>query len=375
MTVFIDFYLVCILISVVNLFTTALLMFVLRKARHRKANLILGILLICLGVTYGTDVLYDNHFYEKYPYWLHYDIFLTLSLGPLLYFYIQYQTRPDFRLRPVQLLHLLPLGIYFLLLFDFFTDPSLKATFLRERNLSTIPHARIAIYFRQAQTLFYIIWCYRLLIRHNRVIQELASSIERKQLKWLRDLMLAATGLYVVGFLSIGIDFINDAVSLLLLLFSGWITYQAVKQEYVFGSVAMEEVLPIIEEAPRVRYRNTPLTKDDLQRLMQQVTKHITYHKPYLDNELSLTTLAEQLQMNPNLLSQVLNEGFGENFYKFVNQYRVEESKRLLLDPAYKHYTILAIALEAGFSSKSTFNRTFKEIAGCSPSEFTRQKE
>jgi AraC-like DNA-binding protein len=375
MTVFIDFYLVCILISVVNLFTTAMLLFVLRKARHRTANIILGILLICLGVTYGTDILYDNHFYEKYPYFFHYDIFLTLAMGPLLYFYIQYQTRPDFRLRPVQVLHLLPLGIYFLILFDFFTNSSQKATFLREGDLSSIPHARIAIYFRQAQTLFYIIWCYRLLIRHNRVIQELASSIAHKQLKWLRDLLMLATGLYVAGLLATEIDLANYAVSLSLLLFSGWIAYQAIKQEYVFGSVVTEEVLPIIEEAPQVRYRNSPLTAEDLQRLMQQVTHHMMHHKSYLDSELNLTTLAEQLQMNPNLLSQVLNEGFGENFYRFVNRYRVEESKRLLLDPAYKHYTILAIALEAGFSSKSTFNRTFKEIAGCSPSEFTRQKE
>ena len=375
MTVFIDFYLICILISVVNLFTTAILLFVLRKARHPKANIILGILLICLGVTYGTDILYDNHFYEKYPYFFHYDIFLTLAMGPLLYFYIQYQTRPDFRLRPVQLLHLLPLGVYFIILFDLFTDPSLRAAFLREGDLSTIPHARIAIYFRQAQTLFYIIWCYRLLSRHNRILQELASSIERKQLKWLRDFMLVATGLYVAGFLATETDFVNYVVCLSLVLFSGWITYQAIKQEYVFGSVVTEAILPIIKEAAHVRYRNTPLTQEDLQRLMQQATHHMTHQKPYLDSELSLTTLAEQLQMNPNLLSQVLNEGFGENFYRFVNRYRVEESKRLLLDPAYKHYNILAIALEAGFSSKSTFNRTFKEIAGCSPSEFTRQNK
>jgi AraC-like DNA-binding protein len=139
--------------------------------------------------------------------------------------------------------------------------------------------------------------------------------------------------------------------------------------------VVTEAILPIIKEVAHVRYRNSPLSEEDLQRLMQQATHHMTHQKPYLYSELSLTTLAEQLKMNPNLLSQVLNEGFGENFYRFVNRYRVEESKRLLLDPAYKHYTILAIALEAGFSSKSTFNRTFKEIAGCSPSDFTRQNK
>jgi len=106
---------------------------------------------------------------------------------------------------------------------------------------------------------------------------------------------------------------------------------------------------------------------------MQQIEQHMSYQKPYLDSVLTLPAFAQQLQLNSNLLSQILNEGFGENFYRFINRYRVEESKRLLLDPACKHYTILAVALEAGFSSKSTFNRTFKEITGCAPSEFTRQ--
>jgi AraC-like DNA-binding protein len=177
----------------------------------------------------------------------------------------------------------------------------------------------------------------------------------------------------VAGFLAHEVDWANYVVCILLLLFSGWIAYHAIRQDYVFGSLVTEAVLPIIEEEPAVRYRNTRLTPADKQRYMQQIEQHMSDRKPYLDNELTLPSFAQQLQLNPNLLSQILNEGFGENFYRFINRYRVEESKRLLLDPACKHYTILAVALQAGFSSKSTFNRTFKEIAGCAPSEFTRQ--
>ena len=106
MTVFFDFYLTCIAAATINLITTSSLLLVVRKARLWKANLIMGLLLLCLAVTYGTDLLYDNHFYEKYPGLLHWDIFLTLAMGTLLYFYIQYQTRPDFRLRHLDPLHL-----------------------------------------------------------------------------------------------------------------------------------------------------------------------------------------------------------------------------------------------------------------------------
>ena len=94
--------------------------------------------------------------------------------------------------------------------------------------------------------------------------------------------------------------------------------------------------------------------------------------KPYRNNELTLPMLAELLGISTNNLSQILNEGFGENFYKFINRYRIEESQRLLLDPSFMHFNILGIAFEAGFNSKATFNKTFKEIVGISPSEFLK---
>ena len=149
--------------------------------------------------------------------------------------------------------------------------------------------------------------------------------------------------------------------------------YHALSQEYLFEKLRTETVLPIIQQEPEVRYRNSPLTPEDLQRRMTQVEEYMHEAKPYLDSDLTLTTLAEALDLNPYYLSQVLNEGFKENFYKFINRYRIEESKRLLLDPAFSHYSILAIANQAGFSAKSTFNKIFKEHTSLSPSEFAKQ--
>jgi AraC-like DNA-binding protein len=153
---------------------------------------------------------------------------------------------------------------------------------------------------------------------------------------------------------------------------SYWLTYHATNQGHLFVNVRTEQIIPILEEAPTVRYRNSTLTGDDILTFKQQIEQYMSENKPYLNDDLTLTTLAEQLKLNPYYLSQVLNEGLGESFYKFINRYRVEESKRLLLDPAFKHYSILAIALEAGFSTKTTFNKTFKEHFGISPSEYRK---
>jgi AraC-like DNA-binding protein len=94
--------------------------------------------------------------------------------------------------------------------------------------------------------------------------------------------------------------------------------------------------------------------------------------KSYLKSNLTLTDLAEELQLNPKHLSQVLNEGFNENFYKFVNRYRVEEAKQLLHN-SFEKFSITGIAYEAGFNSKSTFNKAFKEYTGYSPSEYVKR--
>ena len=91
---------------------------------------------------------------------------------------------------------------------------------------------------------------------------------------------------------------------------------------------------------------------------------------PHRDPELSLTLLASQIQMSRNQLSEVINSKMGCNFYDFVNKYRVEDVKQLMVDTKYKDYTILAIAFEAGFPSKSTFNSIFKKFTGLTPSEY-----
>ncbi len=92
--------------------------------------------------------------------------------------------------------------------------------------------------------------------------------------------------------------------------------------------------------------------------------------QPWREPELTMADLANRLRVAPGVLSRVINAGSGQHFNDFVNAYRVAEAARRLRDPAFRHYTLLAIALEAGFNSKSTFNRVFKKLNGLTPSEF-----
>ncbi len=94
--------------------------------------------------------------------------------------------------------------------------------------------------------------------------------------------------------------------------------------------------------------------------------------KPYRDRELTIFDLSDQLKIPRHFLSEVINEHLGKNFYTLVNEYRIEEVKIEWWILHYKHLTILAIAYDAGFNSKSSFNTIFKQKTGMTPSEYLK---
>ena len=96
----------------------------------------------------------------------------------------------------------------------------------------------------------------------------------------------------------------------------------------------------------------------------------MSLEKPFQESELSLADLAHRLNTQPNYLSQVINEREGKTFYDYINTLRIEEFKRLAASQESKKYTLLALAEQCGFNSKSSFNRYFKKVTGQSPSEF-----
>ena len=100
----------------------------------------------------------------------------------------------------------------------------------------------------------------------------------------------------------------------------------------------------------------------------------MTQEKIFTESELTLGALAKTLDVHPNHLSQVINSYDGKNFYDYINYHRVEEFKRLAPLPDNRNYTLLSLAYECGFNSKTSFNRNFKKATGVSPSEYLQQQ-
>jgi AraC-like DNA-binding protein len=115
------------------------------------------------------------------------------------------------------------------------------------------------------------------------------------------------------------------------------------------------------------------LAPDTRANLFEAVKQQVEQKFLYRNSDLTLSRLAQETGLGVHHLSEVLNQHEGKNFYQFINTYRVDDvCKRLQEDPSLK---VLDIALDAGFSSKSTFNSIFKKITGTTPTQYRKQLE
>ncbi|GAB5536740.1 MAG: hypothetical protein Rubg2KO_29890 [Rubricoccaceae bacterium] len=134
-------------------------------------------------------------------------------------------------------------------------------------------------------------------------------------------------------------------------------------------------VLPLLTlpEHPPPATAAPVASSPDLDAHTQALRELMETERPYLDPEIRLASLAQRMGVSERTLSQVLSNGLGGSFYDIVNGYRVEEAKARLADPAHAALTVLAIGLDAGFSSKASFNRVFKAHTGETPSAYRQR--
>lgn len=143
-------------------------------------------------------------------------------------------------------------------------------------------------------------------------------------------------------------------------------TFKVTPQTFsIFDEVLEQPVTAILPET-----EEKAAVDESLLAWKQKVEAYMLKNKPFTNPQLSLNELAVKLKLPPHTLSKVINEGFEKNFFDFINSYRVDEFKLRVEDPAYRNFTLLSIAYEVGFNSKSAFNRSFKKITGKTPREY-----
>ena len=194
------------------------------------------------------------------------------------------------------------------------------------------------------------------------------SNTENIDLQWLKFLMIITTSVWIIAiFLSLifikqrnllpvyNILFVILTIIIFLFAFFGF------RQSTVFFEKNQQLTL-------NKKYVN-PIT-GKFSKDVATLKDFMRREKAYLNPNLTIKELASMLNWQPQHLSRVINEELDKNFYEFINYYRVEEFKLRILNN--KKYTILAVAFESGFNSKSSFNRIFKQFTGLTPSQYIK---
>ena len=245
-------------------------------------------------------------------------------------------------------------------------------------------------------------WLMRRLHRYRRRIEDYYSTIESIRLNWLYTLtwifiasnvaVLSIFLLYNVGYLTTDIDTTFSIVFGVVTLALFYFSYNGMRQ---YNLAEFRDLLPeavSTEDAPQVdtsttdspkpepppeeetRYKTSSLRDDQMEIIFQKLNACLVEEKVYRDPDLKVYDLAERLHVTTHNVSQTINTKALKSFYDFINEYRVNHFKQLLVDPQMQQYTILGLGLESGFNSKTSLNRIFKKHTGMSPSAFRRMQ-
>jgi len=334
----------------------------INRLANRFLALALGAMILYLARIFCIDIRLETYF----PHWSWLPLKFSLAIGPLIYFYVLKITLPGHKFRWQEMLHFSPMLL----------EPGVQLLEVRE-SLHTGTATYDTLAFNQLNPILqllafisvgsYLYASHRLIERFYRRIKFNGGDRYRIELQWLHRLL--------AGF------------GLLWLL---WIPFKAVDYFYYHNQLGIHAYYPLylllataaIWMAARAYLRPEasvlvapaaslkPSLPAEMKQMGVWLKKAMQTGLYYQDPELSLTSLAEKIELTTHELSRIINIALKKNFNDFINEYRVRDVARKMQDPAYDHITLLGIAYESGFNAQSTFSRIFKQMTGKRPLEY-----
>ncbi len=368
---------------------------------NKISNRLLALLTLCWGIVLLTFALIDKGLYVKFPHLLFTVDQLIFLFFPLLYLQVKYLLESHVKFLRLDLFHFLPFLLSIIFNIDLFLMSGEEKYMMTKEPteyfniLEIISNELISI-----QGVVYSIISLRLIRSYQKKIKNFESTLDKSIIKVLYIGIILVLFSWTIGIVGLNLEYLNVKVGfdyfvytyLILVMVIYIISYAAVKSPEVFkldihtirshsfGIKSLvskaNETKDVIDEDAKDKDVKTYHKEDQaLVDLNEQLVSFMEENKPFLNPELSLPELAESLEVSRNQLSTVINKIHEKNFYEFVNQYRVNEVKRLMTDPSNKHLKLISLAYDAGFNSKASFNRIFKQMTKMTPSQFFVTKQ
>lgn len=360
----------------------ALLIFVTKQDRKRSDFFLIGFLLaqaaiplhILINFGDGFRLIaldYSPNLYRIFElaYWLE---------APLLLWYTRTLVYRNYQWSRTDWLFLLPAAVYITeSIFTFYSlDPASKYALLRDYDAqySTL-WRHISGLIRESLRVVFSVLCL-IDIRHCRQqIRNRYSNVESIDLGWLNFLVVAflfvriwavmvSVALILSSHLGINIDFSSMG------LIGNYIVFILVSTLIFFSLMKSSLFEGIDSDKDGDRSPSESDKPDTNLQLVKKIEKYMQESKPFLANILTIDQLAKQIDIPVRTLSNIINRHFKQNFFEFVNQYRINEAKQILSNPEHKNRTMIDVMADCGFNSKATFNTFFKKLVGSTPSQY-----
>lgn len=358
--------------------TCFLSVLLLTKRKKNLSDNLLFIWLLVINVHLGLFVLISSQQHLQFPYFLGLEIPIPLLHGPLLFLYTKSLTAPQ-SINRKSFLHFIPYLLALACFIPFFGKTPDEKIFIYNNQGAGYTTLLTIIFFAIVLSgIGYSLLSLRAVLKHKKRIKDNYSYTEKLNLQWLLNLIIGLSVIWIV--VLFGEDKYIFIATVLYVLFIG---YFGIKQVGIFSNqppvelgLASEMNEPAVRtalETDDIKYEKSSLSIGQLEKIHAELKELMDNEKLFLTPELTLSMLAERLSVHPNTLSEVINRAEQTSFFDYVNSMRVEEFKKLVAKPENQNFTLLSIAYECGFNSKTSFNRNFKNSTGKSPSAYLKE--
>jgi len=336
------------------------LLFLTIKSKNKKGNIYLGLFLFGISINLFNDFIVIFRLEDK----LDISLFVLepfLFILPFLFFYLLVTINK--KVREWHYLLFLPGVIHNLLLHfpNVFTE-------------NTITIYETIIYLLE---IILTVYAFKVLKNHHKSLSNYYSDFENKTLTWLKSIFALSVLLHFFNISTFIIDISSfriieltiDTLTLVLFMFMiYWIAYNGLSQPEIFKKRLFLGTDNNTDLSISKESKEAPL-ETDIQKF-NEIKDKIEKRELYINPKLNLRTLALELGLKEKELSRLINECAKVNFHQFINEYRIEKFKQLVQSSKFHQFTLLGIANEAGFSSKSTFYAAFNKFEGMSPKQY-----
>ncbi|WP_312300329.1 helix-turn-helix domain-containing protein [Chryseobacterium sp.] len=343
------------------------------KRKKIMADYLLAVWFLIIGIHLIFFILFFSGSYVKFPYFLGYEVLLPFIHGPMLYLYVLSVTGSKIS-KKTWLLHLVPIFIVALSLSQLLMLSPWDRLIIYQNGgdgyklLSTVLK-----YLMIFSGILYIGLSLFAMRTYKKGLSDQYSNTEKMNMNWIYYLIVGMALIWIA--VIVRNDILIFSIVVLFILVAAYFGISRVGiLNLVVESESVEEK-PANDNLPEIiKYQKTSPGDDAIQEIYEKLRHRMEQEKLYKDPELNLNYVAQLLDVHPNILSQTINTMEEKNFYDYINRQRIEEFKRIACLPENQKFTILSLAFESGFNSKTSFNRNFKKYMDCSPREFLRSR-